>query len=262
MNIFNIPEQYASFCVCGDIHGEFKTLAYNLKQQKIENAVIVVAGDCGIGFEKAVHYSLIYEKISKTLKERNIFLLLMRGNHDDPDYFSNGKIDFPLMKTLPDYSVLRFSDKYFLCIGGAISIDRKYRQEKMWLDKSKGRTIRPLYWENETAIFNGDALDEISKNGIKIDCVISHTCPSFCFPVSKSSIECWLSEDPELDSDLILERATMDKIYTRLVDDGHPLKNWVYAHFHGSNTESINGTNFSMLNIVEIKEIRTLHLII
>lgn len=63
MNIFNIPEQYASFCVCGDIHGEFKTLAYNLKQQKIENAVIVVAGDCGIGFEKAVHYSLIYEKI-------------------------------------------------------------------------------------------------------------------------------------------------------------------------------------------------------
>lgn len=186
----------------------------------------------------------------------------MRGNHDDPDYFSNGKIDFPLMKTLPDYSVLRFSDKYFLCIGGAISIDRKYRQEKMWLDKSKGRTIRPLYWENETAIFNGDALDEISKNGIKIDCVISHTCPSFCFPVSKSSIECWLSEDPELDSDLILERATMDKIYTRLVDDGHPLKNWVYAHFHGSNTESINDTNFSMLNIVEIKEIRTLNLII
>ncbi len=255
MNIFDIPKQYTSFCVCGDIHGEFKTLAYHLSQQKIENAVIVVAGDCGIGFEKENYYLRIYDKVSRTLKERNNFLLLIRGNHDNPEYFSDGKIDFPLMKTLPDYSILRFSEKHVLCIGGAISIDRKYRQGKMWLDKMKGRTIRPLYWENESVIFSETTLDEISKNGIKIDCVISHTFPSFCSPVSKSSIECWLSEDPELDSDLILERAIMDKIYTRLIDDGHPLQNWVYAHFHNSNTEFINDIKFSMLNIMEIKEI-------
>ena len=91
-------------------------------------------GPYGNGFEKENYYLRIYDKISRTLKERNNFLILIRGNHDNPEYFSDGKIDFPLMKTLPDYSILRFSKKHVLCIGGAISIDRKYRQGKMWLD--------------------------------------------------------------------------------------------------------------------------------
>jgi len=39
--------------VCGDIHGEFETLVYNLKINNITDSLIIVAGDCGFGFHKA-----------------------------------------------------------------------------------------------------------------------------------------------------------------------------------------------------------------
>lgn len=52
MIIYNSFDTYKKFLVCGDIHGEFKTLLYELKRKQIEDAVVLVAGDCGIGFEK------------------------------------------------------------------------------------------------------------------------------------------------------------------------------------------------------------------
>lgn len=62
---------YDSFLVCGDIHGEFKTLLYELKRKEISNAVILLAGDCGIGFEKQQHYNQLYQRIKRTLAKIN-----------------------------------------------------------------------------------------------------------------------------------------------------------------------------------------------
>ena len=55
MTLYDYTE-YKNLVVCGDIHGEFSTLAYNVKRLGIENSVIIVAGDCGVGFEKETHY--------------------------------------------------------------------------------------------------------------------------------------------------------------------------------------------------------------
>ena len=39
--------------VCGDIHGAFETLIYKAcVQYSMTDTVIIVAGDCGFGFEK------------------------------------------------------------------------------------------------------------------------------------------------------------------------------------------------------------------
>lgn len=255
MNLIDISRQYKSLYVCGDIHGEFEELIYNLKRFEIEDAVVIIAGDCGIGFEKKEHYTQLYNKINKTLVKNNIFLILIRGNHDDPSYFDGQHINYPKMKAIPDYSVLQFSDKYILCVGGAVSIDRKHRLQAMWLNNVTGKTVRPLYWENEAAIFDNEILSEISMAGIKISCVVTHTCPSFCHPVSKNGIERWLLEDIELSTDLSNERLQMDKLYNKLVADRHNIENWVYAHFHDSNKEFINNTKFSLLNIMEIKQL-------
>ena len=43
-----------------------------------------------------------------------------------------------------------------------------------------------------------------------------------------------------LDNDLNNERSIIDKLYEKLVTDGHIIKNWVYGHFHEHNDEIIN----------------------
>lgn len=252
MNILNY-DSYDSLCVCGDIHGEFPTLMFHVKRLEIKNSVIIVAGDCGIGFEKEMHYTQLYNKLVKTLEATNNVLLLVRGNHDDPAYFDGNRIDFERMKCIADYSVVCCGERRILCIGGAVSIDRKHRMEAMWLDRLKNGTARPLYWENEAAVFNTQAFDEL--RGMRIDTVVTHTCPSFCYPITKSGIEGWLLKDAELSGDLNAERGEMDKIYNMLMSDNHPIRNWYYAHFHQSNNEFIDGIHFSLLNIMEIKEL-------
>lgn len=65
------------------------------------------------------YYRRTYQRIAKTLKKLNCGLLLIRGNHDAPEFFQRERIVFPRMRTLPDYSVIRFKDHTILCIGGA-----------------------------------------------------------------------------------------------------------------------------------------------
>ncbi len=254
MNLYDF-NSYRNLVVCGDIHGEFPTLAYNVKRLGIENSVIIVAGDCGIGFEKEGHYPQLYGKIRKSLDKSNNLLLLVRGNHDDPAYFNGDRIDYARMKCIPDYSVVKVADRNVLCVGGAISIDRKHRLEAMWLEEVwRRRPVRPTYWEDEAPVFYEFALKEIAASGIEIDCVVTHTCPSFCFPQFKKGIEGWLAEDENLAADLDNERAVMDRLHERLLADGHPVRDWFYAHFHDSCTEFIGNIRLSLLGIMELKE--------
>lgn len=76
MIIYNSFDTYKKFLVCGDIHGEFKTLLYELKRKQIEDAVVLVAGDCGIGFEKPAYYEQLYKKLELTLVKLNCMLIL------------------------------------------------------------------------------------------------------------------------------------------------------------------------------------------
>lgn len=255
MVVYDIPASYNSLVVCGDIHGEFKTLLYNLKRFQVENAVIVVAGDCGIGFEKPNHYDQLYRKLSVSLEKLNLLLLLIRGNHDDPSYFDGKRLDYPKMKAIPDYSVIRFKEHCTLCIGGAISIDRTLRLEAMWSDKVKGRTVKNQYWENEQASYDEASLSSLKSSNLKIDTVITHTAPSFCYPLAKNGISTWLCMDNTLEADLLYERQQMDKVYKYLKANLHPVESWYYGHFHDSHTEYIENTRFTLLNINELKVI-------
>lgn len=253
MITYDFSSQSMNLCVCGDIHGEFKTLVYNLKRLGVENSVVILAGDCGIGFEKEGYYHQLYKSICKSLDKSNNVLLCVRGNHDDPAYYDGSKIDFERMKCIPDYSVVCAAGHKVLCIGGAVSIDRMPRLSEMAIAHIRGNNTRTIYWENEAVRFDDEAFSEISA--LNIDTVVTHTAPSFCNITKKPNIDCFLVSDEDLQNDLHIEKMTMDKIFERLMDDNHPLQAWYYGHFHSSQTEFINNVKFCLLGIDEIGEV-------
>lgn len=256
----------------GDLHGNFRSLGYNIKQNdSIENALIVCCGDIGLGFHKPGYYKAEFNRLKRILSKRNVYLVFLRGNHDDPSYFDNKTVFDKRIKAVEDYTVLSVDPlhprdggptKNILCVGGAISIDRVQRKQVNmqnlmrhsfnhldgeWKDIEK--TFRRVYWEDEPPVYREDKLNELSSEGIKIEIVATHTAPSFCQPLTKDGIKGWMELDKELEVDIDQERAVMDRIYSKLRNDGHPLKKWFYGHYHFYANETIEDVRFTLLDM-------------
>lgn len=248
-------------CFVGDIHGEFKSLQGLMKRTKFTNTTYVICGDCGFGFEKDQHYANIFNKLTKTAASFNCEFLMLRGNHDDPLFFDGKRINYKYFKAIPDYTVIRTLFHDILCVGGATSIDRTYRmsitrQQALKYAMHHGcsedvamKFCQQCYWPDESPVYNEDALNELKENHIHIDIVATHTCPSFCKPTTKNGIQYWSQHDPTLEKTIDGERAVMDKIYNKLIADGHLLQKWFYGHYHYHNQEYIDDVQYVMLDM-------------
>lgn len=248
-------------CFIGDIHGEFNALQGLMKHTEFEDTEYIVCGDCGFGFNKSQYYNNVINKLNKTASKYNCEFLFVRGNHDDKSYFDERKINKELFKTLPDYTVVQTEMHNILCVGGGVSIDRtrrivntreralKYLIHHMCSIDTAMDRVSKEYWEDEMPVYDEIALDGIKSQGIEIDIVCSHTCPTFVVSAIKDGIREWIDADSRLENDIINERETMDKVYEKLKNDGHQLKKWFYGHFHYHNSEFINGTHFVMLDM-------------
>ena len=243
--------------VSGDIHGDFTQLVYKCcVQYEMTDTLIVVAGDCGFGFEIPSYYENIYKRCREKLSETNNWIVFIRGNHDNPAYFNSQPIKHQRWMTLPDYSVIKACGRTILCVGGATSIDRFYRlASKHYHLPDPDDLLKPnVYWNNELPEFNQERLDEIDSQ-CAVDTVITHTSPSFCEKSSHLSLESWAEHDANLMDDLKYERQVMDDIYNYLYTKNHPLQYWYYGHFHGSWHAKIDDVMFHMLDIMELREI-------
>ena len=238
--------------VCGDIHGEFNAVIYKLcVQYQMTDTVLIIAGDCGFGFDKPGYYDNVYNRNSSRLSKANNWVVMIRGNHDDPAYFQEKRIHHDRVRCVPDYSVIQACGHNILCVGGAISIDRDYRKKH---DSRHSRSDVASYWTDEMPVYDKEKLDSISQE-LKIDTVITHTAPSFCELILKDGLTEWAELDPDIPADCAKERETMDQILSHLKSAGHPVSHWYYGHFHQSWNSQIDGILFSMLDIMEFKEI-------
>lgn len=251
MQYLDISDRPDNLIICGDIHGEFKTLVYNIEQKQISDATVIVAGDCGFGFEKDAYYECLYNHLHPKLERLNVLLLMVRGNHDDPRYFSEEMIDFPFMKTLPDYTVVHTMSYNVLCIGGAVSVDRHLRLSQMDDDRNLGKNPNPLYWPGEPVVYDEAQLNLLEQEQVWIDRVVTHTAPAFCPPQGKESIERWCAADENLADDISRERKAMTRIYDYLINHKHPLHTWYYGHFHDSASHLQDGVLFRLLDVME-----------
>ena len=88
--------------VSGDIHGDFNLLVYKLcVQYQMKDTVLIVAGDCGFGFEKKEYYEQMARRNVKRMNEANNWIVFVRGNHDNPLFLmaSNSNINALLLFT-------------------------------------------------------------------------------------------------------------------------------------------------------------------
>lgn len=267
MDIFKINTKWV-YCI-GDIHGNLESIPRFIKEHKLTECSLIFCGDVGLGFNSPKYYEQIFRKIEKLCKEKNVYCLFIRGNHDDPAYFNCDEFKTGNMLTLKDYTVLQFEGlengeetRNVLCVGGAISIDRTYRNNVMTKDANeyirwhKGLTleeakkkVHQCYWDNEKPVFDIEKLNEITDAGIVIDTVCTHTAPTFCEPFTKDEIIGWLNVDAELTNDIDEERKCMDMIRDYLVNNGHKVVKWIYAHYHFHSYQEIEGVTYILLDM-------------
>ena len=216
--VFDFPEAKA-VVISGDIHGQFNELVFKCcVQYGMTDTVIIVAGDCGFGFEQPGYYENVYNRNRGRLSKSNNWILFVRGNHDNPAYFN----DYPI----------------------------KHRKK----DEPLARNI---YWANEYPVFEADKLDAINKD-FAIDTIVTHIAPSFCELTSKGGLFAEMAiRDEDLTEDVKNERQVMDRILDHLSSNHHPLRYWFYGHFHQSWQAIDNeGIQYNMLDIMEVKELR------
>jgi calcineurin-like phosphoesterase family protein len=93
----------------------------------MKDTLVIVAGDCGFGFERKGYYENIVKRNTKRVNESNNWFLFIRGNHDNPAYFDGKTFRHKRFTCIPDYSVVKANGHTILCVGGAISVDRQPR---------------------------------------------------------------------------------------------------------------------------------------
>lgn len=220
----------------GDIHGEYGKLRYDINRFGYENSYIIQVGDFGIGFNKPNYYkNEAFPRLNEVLVNKNCHLYAIRGNHDDPEYFkqTNNPFDFSNITLLEDYSELNLLGKSILLVGGAVSIDRRFREEhKSW-------------WSDEE--FNLKLEDEFPYKDRQYDLVVTHTRPGVCGAFKGfDNIKYWCGQDYDLKNDLIEESQKLDYLYERTKP-----KDWAFGHFHKSELIQYENTRFRCLDIDE-----------
>ena len=257
MNHFDFPEA-RSVVVVGDIHGDFNKLIHKCcLRYKLRDTLIVVAGDCGIGFERPGYYDYVYERNRKYLSGMNCWLVMLRGNHDNPAYFREPyRMRHERFMTVPDYAVLTACGRVMLCVGGAVSVDRELRKNSPFYRKADPAAPleRNVYWEDEAPVFDRGMLEEIGEV-YEIDTVITHTAPLVCDRITKQGLFYFSVDDERLLADVEEERETLELLRSYLIERGHPLRYWYYGHFHQSWHYEIEGVMYNMLDIMEFREV-------
>ena len=260
--LLSFPET-KTIIVSGDIHGDFNQLVFKLCiQYQLTDTLLIVAGDCGFGFEKKEYYEQMVRRNTKRMNQANNWIVFVRGNHDNPAYFDGVMFNFKRFIAVPNYTILQACNHTILCVGGAISIDRIYRinewnkrKYRLHLNDSQENNIsRNLYWKNEAPIYDSDKMNAI-RTSFLIDTVVTHTAPSHCELFSKSNLNQWAENDLSLIEDIQFERKTMDMLLHHLKTDNHPINHWYYGHFHQSWHSAIDGILYQMLDIMEFSQI-------
>jgi predicted phosphodiesterase len=243
----------------GDIHGSFNVINQYVKLYGIKDSHIIQVGDFGVGFKTVEKETRMLEMFHDILVKNNVHVWAIRGNHDYKPHFDNDPFGFTNIHLIPDYTVLELVGKRILCIGGAISVDRKYRYTKAQrAGNFDNQTLGvESWWPDELFTLDRNKLGEFRD----IDIVVTHTAPDYCFPDNKFGVGSFVEGiirdigDTELKTDLLVERNQVTDAFTILRMNNN-ITHHYYGHFHKSDTLEMYGIKHRLLNVNELWEER------
>ena len=217
----------------GDIHGNLQYVKYKINTLDLHDCLIIICGDVGLGFSPKSELSQIQFLNKKILKPRNVYVVAVRGNHDDPSLFVDTTIKTHWINVC-DYTVLQVQETNILCIGGATSIDRTWRMQN-----------KIGYWPEEKVQY-------CPPVDIPIHVICSHTAPAFCYPLTHDvTVQMFAQDDWTLIEELDEERRLMNTIYEDYKDT---LTHWYYGHFHDPHIEYVDNKKFTLLGIEQLAQ--------
>lgn len=164
----------------GDTHGSYSRIVNFCNQipSLSFDDVMIVMGDTGLNYYGDERDEKKKKKVSAKLP---LTMFFIHGNHDlRPIHISTYKQkiwrggtvyyedEFPNLLFAKDGEIFDFDDRKAIVIGGAYSIDKQYRLDNgyKWFEDEQPSTEIKAYTEQQ-----------LQKLGMKIDTVLSHTCP-------------------------------------------------------------------------------------
>ena len=244
------------FIVIGDTHGNFKYIRGIIKNRDIKDTTFLHVGDFGVGFKTVAADKVELKRLNTRLEKNNCHMYVIRGNHDNPAYF-DGTWDFGNLHLIPDYTVLTVNGDDILMVGGAVSVDRVPRKEDERKLKKNNATWTTLYYPDEKFVLDVPRLKEIK--GVRY--VVTHTCPKWVTPINNVGVpthgylvDSFAAFDPTLKAELDVEREEVAQMY-EILKENNLIEKWFYGHFHRTNAEYYEETDFVMLGINEFREV-------
>ena len=245
---------FKNILVFGDNHDHWEVFPNFIRDYELDNCAVILAGDFGIGFDSMINETKKLKYFSKRMAHTDSILFVVRGNHDNPEYFTS-QFDTDNIKLLPDYTVLNINGLNILCVGGACSVDRTDRKSYYHSkENSKKSDIIASndYWPTEVFVYDQDKV--MSMRNINI--VVTHTAPQNCPPYTKQNLDFWAAQDENILKDCRIERAQMFQMYDNLFHNNNMIDRWFYGHFHTSYKTPYLGTDFIGLEINEVYEVK------
>lgn len=271
--------------VVGDTHGNYQSLVNKIERLDLRSGLILHVGDWGLGFRHPYDDLQDHITLAQQLRERDLQLFIIRGNHDCPYYFHTSVAN----DIQSDYSGLvayynSFSDQVWttndinsrqreveilqsewltiqdaimLVVDNSWLLTSDYNFYFLGGALSVDRSLRQVnrdYWPEEAV--NPDLLVERPANLIgDMVRVVTHTAPLAALPNSRdrSFLDRFsIQEDKEvLYDELYDERSLVTGYGEQLTALGLTITHWYYGHYH-TNLQTVNGdTSYIGLDIDE-----------